>query len=80
MDFNALLDKVIMFIVNPLIGLIFLAGFVLFVWGVVRYFLASQSEEARKTGGRHMLWGIIGMFIMVMVYAILDVIKNTLGL
>lgn len=80
MDFNGLLDKIITFIVNPLIGLIFLAGFVLFVWGVVRYFLASGSEDARKTGSRHILWGIIGMFIMIMVYAILDVIKNTLGL
>ena len=79
MSFDALLANVVTFIVNPLIGLVFLAGFIVFVWGVVRYFLALQSEEARKTGGQHMLWGIIGMFIMVMVYALIDIIKNTLG-
>lgn len=79
MTFDTLLANVITFIVNPLIGLIFLAGFIVFVWGVVRYFLALQSEDSRKTGGQHMLWGIIGMFIMIMVYALVDVIKNTLG-
>lgn len=79
MTFDTLLANTITFIVNPLIGLIFLAGFIVFVWGVVRYFLALQSEDARKTGSQHMLWGIIGMFIMIMVYALVDVIKNTLG-
>jgi hypothetical protein len=60
-------------------ALIFAASAVVFVWGAVKYILGSDNEEARSTGSQHMLWGIIGMFIIIAVGGIIAIIKNTIG-
>lgn len=67
-------------IINPLLALIFAAGLLVFVWGVIE-FLAGQNGvgEGASNGKNHMLWGLIGMFIMVAAYAILHIINNTLN-
>jgi len=65
-------------ILNPLILLMFAIALVVFLWGVVQYIKDSDSEQSRSIGGRHMLWGIFGMFIMVSVYGILQILANTL--
>lgn len=68
-------------IINPILALLFAAGLLVFVWGVVE-FLAGQNgigEGAGQKGKMHMLWGLIGMFIMVAAYAILKLIANTLN-
>ena len=67
-------------ILNPLIALIFAAGFFMFIWGLVQ-FLQSMNESAdHQEGVQHMLWGIIGMFIMVSVKGILYITINTFGI
>ena len=66
-------------IINPLIILLFVLAVVYFVYGLVRYLLSPDNEEIRKSSKSHMLWGIIGMFIMVSVFGIMSLIINTLG-
>lgn len=66
-------------VINPLILLLFAAATLLFLWGVAQFlFTASQSGE-QDEGKRHMLWGVIGMAIMISVYGILRVITTTFG-
>ena len=67
------------FIVNPLIGLLFALALVVFLWGVAEFFLKSDSDVAKEEGRNHMLWGVIGMFIMFSVFAIMKIIVNTIG-
>lgn len=66
-------------IINPLIILLFALAVVYFVYGLVRYLLSPDNEEIRKSSKSHMLWGIIGMFIMVSVFGIMSLILNTVG-
>lgn len=79
MTVDGLLAKIKVAIVNPLLVLIFAMSAVMFVWGAARYILGAESEEARSTGSKHMLWGIIGMFIIVAIGGIISIIKNTIG-
>ena len=67
-------------IINPIILLIFSAGVFLFMWGLVRFLFNLNNPEDRKTGVDHMLWGILGVFIMATVFGILSIITNTLGI
>lgn len=76
---NALLTAIGTEIINPIIAVLFGLAFLLFVWGGIVFILNASSEEARETGKRHLLWGIVGMFIMLSVYSILYLIVNTLG-
>lgn len=67
-------------IINPLIILLFAIAFMLFFAGMLRFFFQrDQSGEEAKKGRQHMLWGIVGMFIMMSVFGIMAAIKNTLG-
>lgn len=70
-----LLDKIETFIINPLIGLVAALAFLVFFWGVFE-FLAM--EEKRDDGKRHMLWGAIGLFIVLSAGAILVILYNTI--
>jgi len=66
-------------IINPLIVFLFALAVVYFVYGLTRYLLSPDNEEVRKSSKTSMLWGIIGMFIMVSVFGIMNLIMNTIG-
>lgn len=76
----ALIGKIGDVILTPLIFLMFALAVLAFLWGVYKYLVFIGSEEARRTGGRAMLYGIIGMLIMVAVIGIITIICNTLGI
>jgi hypothetical protein len=73
---DALLKNIGDQIVNPLIGLMFSVAVVFFIYGVVEFIGAADNEEARTTGKQHMIWGVIGIFIMVSVWGIMNILKN----
>ncbi len=79
-DIPALLRKIDTLILNPLILLLFGVALVVFLWGIFK-FLSHTEEggEEREGGKKSMLWGIIGMTIMVGVYGIISIILNTFG-
>ena len=78
-DLNGFITNVDMFIINPLIDLLFALAVVYFLYGVFE-FIANQENEEKKTAGKsHMLWGIVGITIMMGVWVILGVITSTLG-
>ena len=53
---------------------------VMFLWGVVQYVGKGDNEEARATGARHILWGLVGLFIMFGVFGIIHIILNTFSI
>jgi len=67
------------FILNPIIVLLFAAALVIFLYGVVE-FLGNPEDTSKKEAGRsHMLWGVVGLFIMMSVFTIMRIISNTIG-
>ncbi len=80
MDGASIMSKIVSVIINPIIMLLFSVGFVLFLWGLVIFMANADSSSERETGVRHMIWGIVGMFIMVASYAIIQVVLNTFGI
>lgn len=65
-------------IVNPVLLLLFSIGLLVFVFGVVEFMWGvSRQTDKRKEGKQHMLYGLMGMFIMVSAAAIVNVIMNT---
>ncbi|MCH7529516.1 hypothetical protein IIB50_00080 [Patescibacteria group bacterium] len=68
------------YIINPLIGLLFTLALVMFLYGGAQFILRASEDEGRETGKQHMIWGVIGMFIMISVFGILGVVTNTFGI
>ncbi|MEK7602137.1 MAG: hypothetical protein AAB472_01470 [Patescibacteria group bacterium] len=78
-EFNAFLGKVEQAILNPLITLLILAAFVLFVYGVVEFIAGAGNDEKRKIGQQHMIWGFIGLAIMFGAKGIVALLASTFG-
>ena len=65
-----ILRNFVTFIINPAILVIFTAGFFLFVWGLVQFIMNLDKGSENEEGKKHMLWGVVGMFVMASVYCI----------
>ncbi len=79
-NFESFLTNVNKLIVNPLIGLLFALAIVYFLYGVMEFVGNAENEEARTTGKSHMVWGIIGIAIMLGVWGILNIVINTFNI
>jgi len=70
------IDRVI---INPIIFFMFACAIVYFLYGMVQYLLSPGNEEVHKKSKSIMLWGTMGLFIIVAVFKIEELILNTLG-
>ena len=77
---DSFIGKVNSEIINPLILFLFALAVVFFLYGVLEFLLHQDEEEAKTTGKSHMIWGIVGITIMVGVWTILNIILNTLNI
>ena len=72
-----IIDTIVTEIINPLIRLLFGAGIIVFLWGMVEFLFALDDDTKKSNGKRHMIWGIIGLAIMVAVFGIINIIQAT---
>ena len=68
------------YILAPAEKVIFAAGVLLFVFGLVEFLWNVNEGGAQAEGKQHMLWGIIGVLVMVSTVAIMSIIENTFGI
>ncbi|HEY4511976.1 MAG TPA: hypothetical protein VJH55_04000 [Candidatus Paceibacterota bacterium] len=66
-------------ILNPLIQLMFAVALIYFLWGVFEYFVLTNDSGKRAEGAQHILWGLVGMFIMISVYSLIYFVTGTIG-
>ena len=67
------------FIVQALIVLAAALALLVFLWGFVKFiFKLGSSEDAVEDGKRLMIWGVIGLFVMVSVWGLVRFIRTEL--
>ncbi len=66
-------------IVNSLIPLLLTVAVVIFLWGLVKYLFKIGGEEGSKGGLQIMLWGIVGLFVMVSIWGLVQLLQQTLN-
>jgi len=76
---QSLLAKIETFILFPLMTLMIAVALLVFLYGMYEYVLNADDESGRSTGKTHMLYGIIGLLVMVSAYAILKIAAATFG-
>lgn len=76
---SGLMKKISDAIILPIISVVFGIAVVVFVWGIFEYFVSSADPVKRATGAQHILWGVIGMFVMVSAYGIIRLIASSIG-
>ena len=76
-SFDSFLLNVKQMIVDPLISLLFALAVVYFLYGLVEFMMNQDNDEKKTTGKSHMVWGVVGIAIMISVFAILTLIIDT---
>ena len=75
-----LIGQIIAIIDQVLVPLLFAVAFIVFLFGVYRYFIeGGADEEKRKSGRDFVVFGLIGFFLMITVWGIVNVLVASLG-
>lgn len=66
-------------IIQALIPIVIGLAVLVFLWGVLQYVI--RSDDPGKAEARNfMLWGIIALFVMVSVWGLVNILRDTLRL
>ena len=76
-EFVARFNEVILY---PVIILLTGIAFLVFLYGCLIYITHAENSSAREEGRSHIIYSLIGMFVMLVAYAILQIAANTFGL
>lgn len=76
-DFVSRLNNAVLF---PLIALLTGIAFLYFLWGAAQYIINADNESAREEGKKHIMFGLVGLVVMLSAFAILSLAVNTFGL
>jgi hypothetical protein len=74
-----IITKIVSNIVVPVVEVMFLVALTVFVWGVFGVISKGGEPTVRNDAKNHVLWGVIGMVIMLSAYGIIRVIGGTIG-
>lgn len=64
---------------NRIIPILIVAAIIYFIWGVVQYVLVKDIEEKAQARDK-MVFGLIGIFVILSIYGIVYFIGSTLGI
>ena len=67
-------------IVAQLVPLLVSIAVLLFLWGIVKFIANVGDEEGRKAGKSLMIWGMVGLFVMISFWGIIGYVQQSLGL
>jgi len=62
---------------SSIIPLLISVALIVFIIGVVRFIANGDNEEKRKEGRQFIIWGIVGLFVIVSVWGLVSVLQNT---
>ncbi len=62
-----------------LVTIVIAIGLLTFLWGVVGYITAGADEEKRGQARNLMIYGIIGLFVMVAVWGLVYLVGSIIG-
>ena len=65
---------------NVIVPVLFAVAFIVFLWGAFNTFiLGAQSDEVKEKGKNQMLWGLIGFFVMVSIWGLVNILTGTIS-
>ena len=61
-------------VLQSVIPILILIATIVFAWGVILYISAAGDEEKIKEGRQYIIWGIIGLAIIISVWGIVKIV------
>ena len=74
-----ILQNVVTEIFSPLYKLAVALAVLYFLYGVLKFIIDLNDPQKKNTGKEHLLWGLIGLFIILSVGGILKLFNDVFG-
>ena len=79
-QFTGFIDYATCTITHSIIPLLFAVAMLVFFFGVIKYVISPDGSDNREEGRQFMMYGIVGLFVMVSVWGLVAVISNTFSI
>jgi hypothetical protein len=80
-EIGTFMGYVLKFINDVVIPFILAIGFLMFIWGIFKFFiLGGANDEAKESGKSLIMYAISGFVIILAFWGIVNIISNGLGL
>lgn len=76
---QSLVSRIEQVILFPIMTFMLSVALLFFLWGAYEFVLNADNDEGRGAGKMHMMYGIIGMLVMISAMAILRIAAGTFG-
>lgn len=72
-------DTIVWAVNFVLVPILMAIAFIVFLWGVYKYFIQGASDEKSRTDGRQfVLWGVLGFVVITSVWGVVNIVKDTI--
>jgi len=74
--------SLVIYLINTvLVPLLFAVAFIVFLYGIAKTYIFSHGEPGEvESGHKIILWGLVGFFVMVSVWGLVNIVSSTFGL
>ncbi|MDE2037964.1 MAG: hypothetical protein KGI69_01930 [Patescibacteria group bacterium] len=62
---------------TTVISVLIALGVIWIVWNAVQFIMNADNEEKRKEKGLAMLWGIVGLFVILSIWGLVAILTGT---
>jgi len=66
-------------VINALITTLFVLATVVFMWGIIQYLTAAGDEQKLSDAKTYIIYGIIGLFVILAMWGIARAVTRSLG-
>jgi len=63
-------------LIQAAIPLLIAIAVLYFIWGVVQFIINAGDEGARAEGKTKMIWGVVGLFIIISVWGLVALLQS----
>ncbi len=67
-------------IIQTLVPFIIGLAVLVILWGLFNYIAGAGDEEKRGEAKQYIIWGIIGVFVMVSIWGLVGIVSNTFNI
>ena len=71
------LVRLLVSLINLVVSVIIVFAVLGFFWGLSKYVLSAQDSTKMEEGRKIMMYGFIGLFVMVSMWGILQILSDT---
>jgi hypothetical protein len=80
-EIGTAMESILKFIDGVIIPFILSIGFLIFVWGMFKYFIqGGANDEAKESGKSLIMYAIAGYVVILAFWGIVNILSNGLGL